>query len=249
MAIDPTYAYTYFTGEQLISSHDSSELTAGLVWTPKRPSVEATTTNGASVAVQYTKGIKGVLASDVAFDKIETRFTYLFRDARQNRTRLLLKTGLAFGELPLQQVYHLSPNNPANEDFWRRFSVAGRDSFETMFFNEFFSDRYLSIQARHTFASVLFFKGFSPSISLVTRFAIGDLEDPQLHTGLPFNTLEMGYYESGLELNRILQGSVKSKFLKGFGLSFMYRYGPYHLPDISDNISFKFTYYFNIRNL
>ena len=53
------------------------------------------------------------------------------------------------------------------------------------------------------------------------------------HQGIQFNTLKHLYSESGFEIN---------KLLFGFGLSFAYRYGGYHLPNLEDNIAFKFTF-------
>jgi hypothetical protein len=53
------------------------------------------------------------------------------------------------------------------------------------------------------------------------------------HQNITFNTLEDGYSESGFEIN---------KLLFGFGLSFAYRYGAYHLPKTEDNVAFKFTF-------
>ena len=55
----------------------------------------------------------------------------------------------------------------------------------------------------------------------------------QRHQGVQFNTLEKLYSESGFEINKILFG---------FGLSFAYRYGGYHLSKLDDNIAFKFTF-------
>ena len=53
------------------------------------------------------------------------------------------------------------------------------------------------------------------------------------HQQITFNTLEKGFTESGLEIN---------KLLFGFGLSFTYRYGAYHLPKLEDNMALKFTF-------
>jgi hypothetical protein len=54
----------------------------------------------------------------------------------------------------------------------------------------------------------------------------------EAHQNIEFNSLKHGYSEAGLELN---------KLLGGFGLSFAYRYGAYHLPSFKENFSFKFT--------
>ncbi len=44
---------------------------------------------------------------------------------------------MAFGEIPLTHLYHAYPNSPTKDEILR-FSVAGTQSFETMYFGEFF---------------------------------------------------------------------------------------------------------------
>jgi hypothetical protein len=68
---------------------------------------------------------------------------------------------------------------------------------------------------------------------LITRYAVGNIENAERHQNITFGSLRKGYTESGLELN---------KLLFGFGLSFTYRYGAYHLPKIGDNMALKFTF-------
>ena len=104
-----------------------------------------------------------------------------------------------------------------------------------MFFDEFFSDRFIMGQVRHTLRPFKISSRIKPQLALITRSVIGDVSNIENHTGLNFGSLNKGYFESGIELNRILAG---------FGLSFFYRHGAYHLPTFDDNISFKFTYYF-----
>jgi hypothetical protein len=53
------------------------------------------------------------------------------------------------------------------------------------------------------------------------------------HQDISFGTLEKLYSESGFEINNLIFG---------FGLSFAYRYGGYHLPVWEDNFAFKFTF-------
>ncbi len=53
------------------------------------------------------------------------------------------------------------------------------------------------------------------------------------HQGIEFSTLKK------LIQNLVLK-SINLLF--GFGLSFAYRYGGYHLPNLEDNIAFKFTF-------
>ena len=68
---------------------------------------------------------------------------------------------------------------------------------------------------------------------LISRFALGDISNPEDHLDTSFNSLDKGYTESGFELNRLIYA---------FGTSFTYRYGAYHLPNFGDNIAFKFTF-------
>ena len=115
----------------------------------------------------------------------------------------------------------------------QRFSVAGINSFETMYFNEFFSDHFVTLQLKHFLEPFIISDYFKPQLVLITRFAIGNMDNVERHQHISFGTLDKGYTESGFELN---------KLLFGFGLSFTYRYGAYHLPEIDDNIAFKFTF-------
>ncbi|MDP3352755.1 MAG: hypothetical protein Q8S44_03330, partial [Flavobacteriaceae bacterium] len=61
----------------------------------------------------------------------------------------------------------------------------------------------------------------------------GNLSNKENHQLIQFNTMEKGYFESGMEMNNLF---------KGFGISSFYRYGPYHHQNISNNIAIKVTY-------
>ena len=115
----------------------------------------------------------------------------------------------------------------------QRFSVAGNNSFETMFFNEFFSDKFTTLQIKQYLKPFHVSDQFNPQMVLITRYALGDISHPEYHQNVTFSSLEKGYSESGFEIN---------KLLFGFGLSFTYRYGAYHLPEFGDNVAFKFTF-------
>jgi hypothetical protein len=119
----------------------------------------------------------------------------------------------------------------------QRFSVAGLNSFETMYFNEFFSDKFSTLQLKHYLPPFKISERFKPQLVLISRYAVGNMNNIDRHQGIQFNTLEKFYSESGFEIN---------KLLFGFGLSFAYRYGSYHLPNLEDNIAFKFTFNISI---
>ncbi|MGB1451838.1 MAG: hypothetical protein ACPG7E_09030, partial [Marinirhabdus sp.] len=188
------------------------------------------------ISAQFTRGVKGIARSDFNYTKLALRSDYYIKRADLSSTNFLLEVALALGDVPLTHLLHAYPNNPTKDEILQRFSVAGRRSFETMYFGEFFSDRLAVLQVRHSLRRLNISKRLKPELVLVTRHAIGSLNGRKNHVGIPFNTLEQGYSESGIEVN---------KLFFGFGLSFAYRYGFYNLPDFEDNVSFKFT--FNLK--
>lgn len=241
--IKPIYAYGYLYNGQIFNTYNISTVTASFQWNPFNEYMQTKYGKMASkighpqFAFQATQSFKNIFDSNFNFTKLDFRAYYELKPLNKNKTTFLIKAGLSFGDIPLTHLYHISPNQPIKNSIMRRFSVAGRDSFETMFFNEFFSNRYATIQTKHYLKRFKILNKVQPEVVLISRFAIGGVSDIEKHIDVDFNSLENGYFESGFELNKIY---------KGFGLSAMYRYGAYHLPKFDDNLSFKFTYYFTL---
>ena len=189
------------------------------------------------ISAQITQGIKNLAQSDFNYTKFGLKLDYYIKRTDLSATNIILEGSLALGDVPLTHLFHAYPNQPTKDEILQRFSVAGVQSFETMFFGEFFSDKVTTLQAKHSLRRFKLTEKWKPELVLITRHALGNMDDPNRHFGIPFNTLEHLYNESGFELNKILFG---------FGLSGAYRYGYYNLPKFSDNISFKFTFYLTI---
>jgi hypothetical protein len=95
---------------------------------------------------------------------------------------------------------------------------------------------------KQDFGSLLFkTKQFNPEITLVTNIGFGKLRNPEKHNNLEFNTMEKGYYESGILINNILKTTIF-----GYGFGIFYRYGPYAFNKTSDNFAYKLTLKFNL---
>lgn len=188
------------------------------------------------ISGQITQGIKDIADSDFNYTKLGLKLDYYIKRTNLSSTNFLLEGMVAFGDVPLTHLFHAYPNSPTKDEILQRFSVAGTRSFETMYFGEFFSDKLTTLQVKHSLRRFYLSSTFKPELVFITRHALGDLGNPEAHQGIAFNTLSELYSESGFELNKIVFG---------FGLSFAYRYGFYHLPDFEDNISFKFT--FNLK--
>ncbi|WP_052309024.1 hypothetical protein [Aequorivita sublithincola] len=188
------------------------------------------------VSAQITKGFKGIADSDFNYAKFGLKLDYEIERKNVSNTSFLLQGEIATGDVPLTHLFHAFPNQPTKDKLSQRFSVAGVQSFETMYFGEFYSDKLAMLQMKHTFRRFKLAKNWKPELTLLSRHAIGDMNATDRHFGIPFNTLDHFYNEAGLEL---------SKIALGFGLSLAYRYGYYNLPSFEDNVSFKFT--FNLK--
>jgi hypothetical protein len=237
--VDPTYEYTYFLDGVSYKSFHLSTAIIGFQWSPfsKFESTELGTKETKSgfpkFSFQYTNSFNNLFGSNLSFSKIDFRTIQRFGKRTDTFSEVILVSGLANGNTPLTHLYHAYPNNLTKEKILQRFSVAGLNSFETMFFNEFFSDKFVTVQYKYYLPSFNLLPRFKPQMVLITRYALGDMKNPERHENITFKSLKNGYTESGFEIN---------KLLFGFGLSFTYRYGAYHLPNISDNVAFKFTF-------
>ena len=238
--VNPTYAYTFFVDDTAFEEFRMSIAKVSLQWNPFNTfetvgDVEVEKDGFPNFTLQMSKSFKDVLGSDFNFTKIDFRTIYkLDYDADGTSfTEATLTGGIATGKIPLTNLYHAYPNNINKLTILNRFSVAGINSFETMFFNEFFSDRFATLQLKHYIRPLYISKYVKPQVVLISRFAVGTMHDIDRHQDISFGTLRKGYSEAGLEINKIIFG---------FGLSFAYRYGAYHLPRFNDNIAVKFTF-------
>lgn len=241
--VDQIEDYQYVKDGEVYSNYQLSEATIAFRFSPKTNFITADDgrveyfDGFPKISAQVTQGIRGLANSDFTYTKLGLKFDYYIKREDLSSTNFLLEGDLALGDIPLTHLFHAYPNQPTKDEILQRFSVAGRRSFETMYFGEFFSSKLVTLQVKHSLRRFYISDYFKPELVFVTRHALGDMDNMERHQGIPFGTLDQLYSETGLELN---------KLLFGFGLSAAYRYGFYHLPDFEDNISFKFTFYLKI---
>ena len=188
-------------------------------------------------SIQYTQTIPDILENDFVFSKIDFKTFYELPYLSGQKSSILLQTGIAFGDVPITHLYSIVPNNLNRDAILQRVTFAGKNSFETMYFNEFFSNQYASLQLKHTFNKIRLGYKINPEFTVVTRMAFGSNKDDNQHLGISYNTMEDGFFESGIECNKIY---------KGIGLVAFYRYGPYQLANFDDNIAIKVSYYLDL---
>ncbi|SDR79560.1 DUF5686 family protein [Christiangramia echinicola] len=232
-----TKEYSFLNAGTEYEDYDLASLTLSFLW---RPFSRFLNTPESNILLeknfpQFTGQIEqsfSTLGGDFNFTRIGLKAEHEINRLDRSRTEFILEGNIGIGDLPLTHAFHANPNNPTREGVLRRFSVAGRNSFETMFFNEFFSERQASLHIRHQLRPFLISDSFQPELVFISRYAIGDFDNQSKHQNISFNTLNHGYSEAGLELNKIFAG---------FGLGTAYRYGAYHLAGFKDNFAFKFT--------
>ena len=218
---------------------DLSIFTIGAEWEPYSKFIQ--TRNGRKrmhngypkFAVQYTKSVKGLLDGEYDFSKIDLRVKEQFSTYGMGTTQILLIGGMAFGDAPLSYLYGGNPNSYLNEPWLYRVNLSGNNSFETMLYGEFFSDKYIEFHLRQRFKEFDISDSFKPQLSLVTRVAYGTFDDASKHKNILFKTLENGFFESGIEFDKIF---------RGLGIGTYYRYGPNQNKKWDDNLFVKISY-------
>ncbi|APG60477.1 DUF5686 family protein [Christiangramia salexigens] len=235
--ISQLFDYSFLNNGKAYSDYQLSTATFSFLW---RPFSKFLSTPEDNILIekgfpQFTGQIQqsfATLGGDFTFTRIGLKVEHEIKRLDNSRTEIIFEGNYGFGDLPLTHSFHANPNNPNRPKIFKRFSIAGRNSFETMYFNEFFSDRQAMLHLRHQFRPIRITNNFQPELVIISRHAIGDMENYEKHLYRDFATLEHGFSEAGLELN---------KLFGGFGLSTAYRYGAYHLPEFIQNFSFKFT--------
>ncbi len=164
------------------------------------------------------------------YNKYEARLDKTFTTRTFGKSRFILDGGFVDGRLPYSILY-------SGRGSFRTFTIDAANSFGTMRMNEFLSDRFFFIFFKQNFGKLLLRSGnFQPEIVLVTNLGVGSLKNRDDHRNIVFNTMEKGYYESGILVNNMI-----NQFFIGYGLGIYYRYGPYTLEKTIDNFAFKFT--------
>lgn len=235
--------YAFFNDGKVYRNYSITEATFGFLWRPFSKFISTPKSNYIYdknypvITGQVTQGISGLLGGDFQFTKLGLKAEYQHFRQNGSITQVTLEGNYGLGELPLTHAFHAFPNNPNKPEILGRFSLAGNISFETMYFNEFFSERQAAIHIKHQFSPFKITPGINPELVLISRHVIGDFNNKEVHQNIEFNTLENVYSEAGLELNKIFFG---------FGLSTAYRYGAYHLPTFKENFSLKVTFQLSI---
>lgn len=186
--------------------------------------------------ILYAKIERGVNQYDGEY----TYTRYAFQTEKKFNTRnfgqpyFRLEAGYIEGKVPQHKLNH--PIGVNRTDDYLLLST--ENAFETMLPYEFLSNRYVHFHFRHSFKGLLLkIKKFQPEFVITTSAGVGSLDHAELHQGVVFNTMEKGFYESGLVINNIIKLNTSA-----FGVGAFYRYGPYAFDKSSDNFAIKMSF-------
>ncbi len=240
-----TRDYRYISDQFDGSSFRFSELSAGLRFAPAEEYAE--TPVGKIKLKQrypifnlhYAKGMDDLWGGDFDYHRVQFQGDYKRLSRGYGETTIRLRAAGVFGDVPAAKLFTPASNFRNVSSQWEANigSIADRSSFETMRFNEFLNDRFVSLMWRQDFRSIFYRRGdFAPHLEMVHRVAFGSLNNPERHLNLGSKDLSDGYYESGLEFNRL----YLINFL-AVGVGVYYRYGPNQLADNFDNFAIKLS--------
>ena len=241
--INPLFDYEFIAPNKSYKVYNLTLATLSLEWSPNSKFLQApqeileVEKGLPKIILQVSHAIPNVLSENIEFTKIDARVYQEKKYLSGQKTTFLLQGGISLGNAPLSHLYSVAPNNLDREAILRRITFANKTSFETMYFNEFFSDRYSLFQMKHYFNKFQISKSIKPILILGSKVAFGGFSHPENHQGIAFKTMEKGFFESGFELQNIF---------KGFGLATYYRYGPYQLSTFDQNIAIKLSFTLNL---
>ncbi len=236
---DPKFTYQFISNGLVFSKYNLATATFAVKWTPfskymNTPIGKIPIKNGyPKITAQFAKSFDNVLDGNFSFNQFNFKFEHEINFLNKSSTSFLIQGGYIGGDAPLTHLYNATPNYSFANPWRKRINFSGTNAFETMAFNEFISDRYASFQARYNFNRFEISDKFKPGLSIISRFAIGTIDNSNQHFGVTFKKMNKGYLESGFVLNHLY---------KGFGISSFYRYGAYSNLKFSDNLAVKLTY-------
>lgn len=195
-----------------------------------------------AVVVDYGRGISDFINGNYDYNRLEVGMWWYRYFKGIGHLDFRIETGYVDRALPIQMLFS------NRSTYSSSIAIVATNSFQTMRFNEFFSDKYATFYLNHNFGPILVrTPHFSPEFEVYHAMSIGSLNSKNQHIGYDFKTLEDGYFESGLVIDNILHISFFKVGYLGFGVGGFYRYGANHLPNEFDNWAIKMSIIYKIN--
>jgi hypothetical protein len=188
------------------------------------------------VHLRLAKGWEGWWGGEHDYLRLESALQYSLRHRRWGVTRFVAEAGWCSPQVPYTKLFTPVGTGAG----WDAVSLFA--AFETMQPYEFVADRSLHLYVEHTFGRLTRKSPFfQPQPALIHRLGWGHLSQPELHGPEAWRAMEQGYWESGLALHSLLRINYLNIGYISLGVKALYRYGPYQMPDFSDNLAVRLT--------
>jgi len=219
-----------------------TEVKAGFKWAYKEQYIQTIDnrinlgTKYPLVWIEYTRGIKGFINGQYDYNKIDLKVKKTFNIKFLGKLTFQLSGGYVDQPIPACNLYYGNAT-------YRVFSLYAPNTFGTMRMNEFLSNTYANLFIYHDFGHLLLKgrKWFHPEFAIAQNIGFGwlDNKDHYAFQTPPPREMNLGYYESGLLINNIVNLKLYT-----IGLGAFYRWGPYGLDNVGDNFAYKVSIIF-----
>ena len=226
----------------LLDQYRFTEVSAGFKWAYKEKYIQTIDnrinlgTNFPLIWLEYTRGIKGFLEGQYDYNKIDLKIRKTFNIKFLGKLTYQLNGGYVDQAIPASNLYY-------GDATYRRFALFAPNTFGTMRMNEFLSNTFASLFIYHDFGRLLLKgrKWFHPEFAIEQNIGFGWLDHKEQYNYLTPLSKEMnlGYYESGLLINNLV--NIK---LYSIGIGTFYRWGPYGFDNVGDNFAYKLSVIF-----
>ncbi len=226
----------------LYDQYRFSEVTAALKWAYGEKFIQTVNnkfsfgTNYPIVWFTYTRGINGFLDGEFDYNRFDLKVKKTFHFKYIGKLTFQFNAGYIDQVIPATNLYYGNAS-------YRMFTLYAPYTFGTMRMNEFLSNKYLSLYLYHDFGYMLFKgkKWFHPEFAISQNIGFGWLDHFEKYAYITMQPkqMDLGYYESGLLINNIVNLRVYT-----IGIGAFYRWGPYGFKYAGDNFAYKVSMIF-----
>jgi hypothetical protein len=243
---NPTYSYQFSKNEvqNADSSFRNTSVNIGLRWAWGEKYLQIGSTIYQSdkptkvLQIYAERGFKGIFDSEFDFMKLNISFQQRFVSRNFGTTDYQFIATKTWGEVP----YSYLSNGLGSSNKLGPFMV--QNAFQTMGIYEFTSDQQVTLFIKQNFGRLISSKSsyFQPEFSLTQGISYGSLQNANYHKNIELKTLENGYFESGLMIDKLLRIKQLDMYYFEFGVGVFARYGIYTLPTQKDNFALSLNF-------
>ena len=243
---NPAYSYQYVENETKINakSFKNTSLNVGFrwAWGEKFTQLNRVTyqSEPPKVVLQlfFEKGFSGVFNSMFDYNKVNLHFEQQMIHRGLGMTSYQINASKIWGDVP----YSYLTNGLGSSNKLGFLMIP--NTFQTMGLYEFASDQQVSLLIQQNFGRIFHNKSpyFQPELVLSQGISYGSLTKPQSHQNIEIKTLEKGFYESGISINKLLRVKYLRLIYLDFGVGIFARYGENSFKNLNDNLTVRWIF-------